>query len=748
MVPAINPAAVLITGDLTDSKDPSGAGLQQEAEWKGYSELLDALHSAGIPSSNVVDVRGNHDGFGLAVPRGHAKDYFAQHSASAKRGNATDRVVSYVLLPSPKNGAPLLASTSEWLSQAGNDTASCPAVALLGVDFSEDPGLKNPLNFVGHADAELTRTIRSQGAAFSGCRPAIIAFGHYPLSTVDHRPAGLWASAWILGAFKHAAGRADAMQGAAAAISSLPATAYVSGHLHTAFGERMHHAHPAHADVLLDKNSKNTAAPTHVLAELETGAWKDDRRFRIASVDNGAFAFIDLYYVSNGTPGRRRRSDAAARARTDWREAFQGRGGWGVTPTDQTATVNDHIALITWPPDARLSPQPAVSEDAYPEGTVRAAVFPLSPLTNEDQEIINVTVVGFLPGQEMHFLHSQLQLVSSKMSDKGNQFWRRERVKGVSNENSGGMVVFSGVPHASVLCTATGAFGADHRLSRCGPPSDMVYLQVIVENGLGRPSTSPRVPAALRCRKSERRDGSQDCWAAPAKKPAPLNVGWLEAFMLQVNWPVLMHRVYLITWALGLWLLLLLPRRVAQGGTWVRRVYSSPLFQKYAVPQSQYPTWSSIRAMDAGMIQALPPVTLRARLSAALLWPGAALVLVASRPRVWFALVSCLFSTLSINSTEPFPLIKSIIVHNRWRYIYSGVLLDLPYPRAHICCERHEWATPPRLGFPFRGVGKVPWLHLGICANSRYAFDRDDASYFVCGATYIVDRMRGGPAAA
>lgn len=32
------------------------------------------------------------------------------------------------------------------------------------------------------------------------------------------------------------------------------------------------------------------------LAELETAAWKDDRRFRVVTVDGGVTSFIELYF--------------------------------------------------------------------------------------------------------------------------------------------------------------------------------------------------------------------------------------------------------------------------------------------------------------------------------------------------------------------------------------------------------------------------------------------------------------------
>ena len=38
------------------------------------------------------------------------------------------------------------------------------------------------------------------------------------------------------------------------------------------------------------------------LLELETAAWKDDRRFRLLTVDNGTFSFTDLMFNTPGKP--------------------------------------------------------------------------------------------------------------------------------------------------------------------------------------------------------------------------------------------------------------------------------------------------------------------------------------------------------------------------------------------------------------------------------------------------------------
>ena len=38
------------------------------------------------------------------------------------------------------------------------------------------------------------------------------------------------------------------------------------------------------------------------MAELENAAWKDDRRFRIMSVDQGVFSFVDLFMHTPSKP--------------------------------------------------------------------------------------------------------------------------------------------------------------------------------------------------------------------------------------------------------------------------------------------------------------------------------------------------------------------------------------------------------------------------------------------------------------
>lgn len=40
------------------------------------------------------------------------------------------------------------------------------------------------------------------------------------------------------------------------------------------------------------------------MAELETAAWKDDRRFRIMAEDGGALSFADLFFHTPNSPSR------------------------------------------------------------------------------------------------------------------------------------------------------------------------------------------------------------------------------------------------------------------------------------------------------------------------------------------------------------------------------------------------------------------------------------------------------------
>ena len=54
--------------------------------------------------------------------------------------------------------------------------------------------------------------------------------------------------------------------------------------------------------------TEHVASRAGRMAELENAAWKDDRRFRIMSVDQGVFSFLDLFMHTPSKP----RSSAGA----------------------------------------------------------------------------------------------------------------------------------------------------------------------------------------------------------------------------------------------------------------------------------------------------------------------------------------------------------------------------------------------------------------------------------------------------
>jgi hypothetical protein len=249
VVPRLGAAAIVITGDITDSKvgagtygskrgggaeqdglcsargsghlvkrrqvTPSsrsahlpplvlqtarGEGLQQEAEWLAYAGLLRALNASGLPLHRVLDVPGNHDTFNLPA-RGAPNDFFSRHAAEGQR-RASQRQRVYVHpLAGPGDG--------------GGADSGCPAAWLVGLDPTPDPGLRSPTNFAGlagaafmeEAAAALRGLERRRGA---GCAAPLLAYCHYPLSTVDSTPRHV---AGPLGALLHAARPISPMQG-------------------------------------------------------------------------------------------------------------------------------------------------------------------------------------------------------------------------------------------------------------------------------------------------------------------------------------------------------------------------------------------------------------------------------------------------------------------------------------------------------------------------------------------------------
>jgi hypothetical protein len=128
----VDPSALVITGDLTDSKgvDHFSSELYKE-EWLTYSSVMRGA-CAGI---NVLDVKGNHDVFD--VPEEDRDKLFQSYSSRGKKHSR-----SYL----------------ETVTFKGSGKRR---LGLVAIDATPVPGLKRPFNFFGTlAEKELQRIQR------------------------------------------------------------------------------------------------------------------------------------------------------------------------------------------------------------------------------------------------------------------------------------------------------------------------------------------------------------------------------------------------------------------------------------------------------------------------------------------------------------------------------------------------------------------------------------------------------------
>ncbi|EFN57681.1 hypothetical protein CHLNCDRAFT_50941 [Chlorella variabilis] len=577
LVPRLGLAGAAITGDITDSKARArlrgcltsrGEGLQQEAEWLAYAGLLRALAASGLPAGRVWDLPGNHDTFNMPS-RGGPKDYFSRYAAEGRRRASPQQRVYVHRLPPP---------------QPPEQQQQQQARGLAG------PAL------MAEAQSALA-SIRQQQAAACGA-PLILAYCHYPLSTVDSSPRHVPGPPGIL---LHAMRSVRPMQGLTQLLAQHNVSAVLSGHLHSAFGQRLHRVH---------------ATPSGGrMAEIETAAWKDDRRFRLVAVDGGALTLLDLMFHTRNSPRMPGRSDAAATQDpgASWQEAYA-RRGWAVTALEPSAAVVGHLAFITSPPDGRYSPLGAPSASAAAAaaqqangsqgGWVKALVYALDGWEAAGGGL-SVELTGWLPGGA--------KLFSKTMQPQ----------PAASGGQAQGPLLFAGQGEATVSCVGATGDPAPH----CHPPAEHVTIQVSVRDGAGPVSRSPLQPVSLRC--SPLTASHQRCWvAAVTGAPLPLPTTVLEWLGLAWNWPVLVHRLFLCVWALQAGGMLLAPRLL--GGRVLPLIAASPLLQ--CRPAQHQLAASPTDAAAAGSWA--PTHLLRTCLSH-LLWPVAALFLCASVTEVW-----------------------------------------------------------------------------------------------------------------
>lgn len=543
---AIGPDTVLITGDLTDGKSLLGGGQQNEEEWMAYDGVVKEFVSRTAP---VLDILGNHDKFNVFDECcEHYRNY--SYCGRGKKESPKGRTAVHVLVNQE------LVTFDTWRDKFMYDGSSgCPKAVLFGLDASASLGLKSPTNFVGlvnSKDVEEATLVGEQVKALLnivGCGPTktpIISYGHFPLSTISsmRHPEGRWYNMGIFGALGHALDSIYCMQGVGMAhVIAEVATVYVSGHLHSAFGEKLHRVHT------IEKSQR-------YLTELETAAWKDDRRFRIITVDSGCLSFGDFYFNTPSAPRiRAAMSDSYQRRIKSWQTFFDS-NAWGVTSaTDEAsgATVIDSIPIITWPRDARYSLCEGI--ESLPRGMIRVMVFSMHP--NLHVEEVNAEV--YADGQ----------------SNASKPLWRfpLDRVD-ISGESKSRKMIFQKTGNIMV---------ADESLRSLPRVSLQIEVRGKNDKGIYVSSVSDTRTARLEC-------SLGGCTVESYDGRAALELTLREQITLAVNWPNLAHRMYFIAFA-GLMLMLILPKMLIEKHSeaiiaYYRRVLSSPWYypSRYMAP--------------------------------------------------------------------------------------------------------------------------------------------------------------------
>jgi len=275
----INPAMVLITGDLTDGKSKDHLTMRlDENEWREYHDTMkDTIAKSGLPEDIFYDLCGNHDKFGVPLPNGRF-DFFSQYSISAYL-NRTGNVKSITLL---NNGWKHL---------------------FVGFDSSMTIGLRGPTNLFGHPTDKLISELDVELGQWDMqlSEPVTkIAFGHFPLSFTAATETGKRLEDLFA---KHSI------------------AAYLCGHLHTKFGRNLQRHHVqlppnsktfqqyfqfnAH-DMAIGNNKKQFCSlgnsSIKEFWEWEMGDWRESRIMRIIAIDEGHASFVDVDYKMMSWP--------------------------------------------------------------------------------------------------------------------------------------------------------------------------------------------------------------------------------------------------------------------------------------------------------------------------------------------------------------------------------------------------------------------------------------------------------------
>lgn len=268
----VNPALVLITGDLTDGKSKDLLTMKQnEVEWIEYkSTMKDVIESSTLPRRIFYDLRGNHDSFGVPASGGDY-DFYQKYSINAKL-RRQGRVQSITL---ENNGRKHL---------------------FVGFDSTMEIGLRGPTNLFGHPTdkelIELDQSLSQWDTDFDKAPVTKVAFGHFPMSFSALTKSGKNIKDVFL---KHSL------------------AVYLCGHLHTRFGKnlkRYYHRtiqepslsehyyqfnmQQGYVIQSVKENCSEEATNIEEFWEWEMGDWRKSRSMRILAIDDGYVSYTDI----------------------------------------------------------------------------------------------------------------------------------------------------------------------------------------------------------------------------------------------------------------------------------------------------------------------------------------------------------------------------------------------------------------------------------------------------------------------
>lgn len=157
----IQPQLVLITGDLTDSKDADDRRSGQfRDEWKMYHQSIE--HCRSMVPTTFLDTRGNHDAFDVSEVSG-IDNFYRNYSVMGQQ---------------------------HALSYHYQHQTAFGKYSFIAVDACPIPGSRRPFNFFGYLDDVRMNQLMELDMVSRGSN-LTIWFGHYPTSIIVNGIPGI-----------------------------------------------------------------------------------------------------------------------------------------------------------------------------------------------------------------------------------------------------------------------------------------------------------------------------------------------------------------------------------------------------------------------------------------------------------------------------------------------------------------------------------------------------------------------------